>query len=211
MGGGWTVLYGNPGGDDALRFTSDVNSTSGNPLINEQYNLPLAAKRALIDETSETLFRRSTSIWLAADAPPVVGAATATEMALSGANVSMWPVKLTADSAGGYVTARGWVGSSVGNIAGGGDLGVSLGTRIGIREQSHDADLVSAQCADQLLYSWTDVQLDGDGSYAAGATLGNWGAEGSCDGAEGGGFAFSVSVRKSKTMPRTYDMPARVG
>ena len=72
-GGGWTVLYANPGANTTLSFTSAdaANELSASPLSNDAYNLPQAVKAALSTVPSETLVRQSPSVWIRVDHSPV--------------------------------------------------------------------------------------------------------------------------------------------
>ena len=190
-GGGWTVLYANPGANTTLSFTSAdaANELSASPLSNDAYNLPRAVKAALSTVPSETLVRQSPSVWLRVDHSPV-DAAFGALVNSSG----LWPAQVTASSgAGAPVQSRGWIGYSTTGVSGGGDFVVSLAsiTRGGA---SADADLVSPGCSSHVLYSLAPAR------YASALSFGAWSPLGNCDGV-GDGVGFSVAVRESE--PRT--------
>ena len=194
-GGGWTVLWATSGADDERAFTADGNVTGSgaNPLGYEAYNLPRRAKALLASRRGHTLFSRSATEWIVADHAPVDDGLTSNTGAWA-----QWPVQLRAAvGASGRVTLRGWLGySTSASTTGGGDLALSL-SRVTRHGADANADLVSASCSDQLVYSLSTAALDGDGTYGSATTLGNWGGSGACDGAEGGGMAMFVAVREA--------------
>lgn len=196
-GGGWTVLWSTSGGDNALPFSSDeALSVSGpTPLAGGSYNLPRAMKAALSSVPSDTLVRRSSSKWIVANHAPVSPA-----FATAGSDEPLfesYPVRLSAAAGVEVVHAFGELSWSTGPTAGGGDF--SLSSNLVARQgSSSQADLVASGCSNQYLYSYSTTVLDGDGAYASSLGLGAWDAQGSCDGAEGGGFAVLVAVREQE-------------
>ena len=54
---------------------------------------------------------------------------------------------------------------------------------------------LNSGCVDHYLYTYSSGVLDGDQSYQASRTLGNWGLTAACTSSEGGGLSFYAGVR----------------
>lgn len=192
-GGGWMVLWSTSGADNEHPFTSDTHIDLGDtsPLSGGVFNLNRMEKARLVKQPSETLIRRSTS-WLRVSHAPIpanFGSAAAHPVR------HVFPVSITASNAAGPVTEAGFMGVSTSSVTGGGDFTVSLAPVVS-RSAHASADLVSAGCSDQLVWSYSSAQLDSDAKYGSSVGLAAWSAEGTCDGAEGGGVAMMIAVRE---------------
>lgn len=181
-GGGWTVFYATTGGDNEQGLTGDV-AVGGNPLAFARYNQTRQVKMALSARAQESLFMRSNGVSMRANAP-------AFDAYLSTPNSSRdHQVVLTASNG---TAVLGWLGYANFNTSGGGDFGL---TAAGFDHHSSAYWQLNSGCVDHYLYTYSSGVLDGDQSYQASRTLGNWGLTAACTSSEGGGLSFYAGVR----------------
>jgi hypothetical protein len=181
-GGGWTIVAAITGADGQQTLVSDVE-VAGNPLAFAHYNVNRAKKVALSAISVESIFVRSSGVWLEADAP------------LFDENLSTPNMHSHFDvgfEASGGATATGYMGYSNYNISGGGDFNAGPSPA---DHHSTNYYHLNSGCTGQYLYSYSATAMDGDPGYDANTALGAWTATDGCNGAEGGALVFYAAMR----------------
>jgi hypothetical protein len=183
-GGGWTIVYGSTGGDGEGGLTSNSESTAGNPMSFQYYNLSRQKKVDISAISTESMVRRSNSQFLAwNNAMFTSSLTTATQAYSSGA--------LTCRT-GSAATATCYAAWSNYNISGGGDYGV---TTNGFDHHHTNYYKLNNNCVGHLFYSFSSTSLDGDQGYEVNSGLTGWSATAACSGTESGHMSFYAGMR----------------
>lgn len=199
-GGGWTIISSITGANGEEPLVSDTEVV-GNPLavVMEHSNLNRAKKMALSAISTESLFWRTSAIWLKVDKPLF-------DANLATATTRQTPqlVNLTTSDAV-PVTATAFMGYVNYDISGGGDFGITTrpggatcsGSSATDGFDQHSSTYRNLNCGCQLsyLYSYSAVNNDGDAGYDVNTGLGAWTATSGCDGNEGGSAKFYAAMR----------------
>jgi hypothetical protein len=181
-GGGWTIVSAITGANGEQPLVSDV-SVRGNPLAFAHHNLGRAPKMALAALATDSIFVRSSGVWLKVDQPLFD---QNLDTPNSHTDVGVW-----LQSSDNAITA-GYMGYSNFNITGGGDFYV--GWALADHHQTLYYHLNSG-CVAQFLYSYSVTDLDGDPGYDVSRPIGAWTVTNACQGEEGGSLVFYAAMR----------------
>ncbi|MFO0667281.1 MAG: fibrinogen-like YCDxxxxGGGW domain-containing protein [Polyangiaceae bacterium] len=185
-GGGWTIVSSHAGADGQQGFTSDVALTAGNALNFEAWNLTRAQKVALSALETESIFVRTGGLWIKANKPMFDADLTVASKDKS------YVVTLTSSS--GAVANNARIGWTNYQITGGGDYGVVTNT-FDFHNQVQYRYLNNG-CGGHYLYSYSNVNQDGDAAYNVNTALGGWTATAGCSSLEGGSMKVYAAMRR---------------
>jgi len=184
--GGWMVFYAVSGAAGEQPLVSDSES-SGNPLSYQAYNLNRTKKMAIAAVSSETLFRRSSSLWGKTNA-----AIFNSSLNTGGSHLHQSVTFTISDGS----SASAYQGYSIVAYSGGGDFGISLnpdgGTCSGSTSSGFDHHStgtyhhLNCGCQRQYLYSYSATVNQYHAGYKVNTGLGAWGSTAGCDSSEGG-------------------------
>lgn len=183
-GGGWTLVASYSNVDGQAPLTSD-EMQFGNALKFEHSNRNRAEKIAVSQISTESIFVRGDGRYLHVNAPLF------DDTLDDGFAERDTSVIVTARDGTSTAATMGW---STFDISGGGDFGIT--TRVGGFDHHNPAyRKLNASCANQLLYSYSAAQLDGDAQYDVNQTLGDWTLTQLCFYLDTGGTSFYVGMR----------------
>jgi hypothetical protein len=183
-GGGWTIVYGSAGGDGEVGLSGNTESTAGNPISFQYYNLSRLKKVAIAAISTESMIRRSNSQFLAWSSAMFTSSLTTADQAYSSGAITC--------RTGSGATATCYVGWTNYNISGGGDYGV---TNNGFDHHHANYYKLNNNCTGHLFYSFSAATLDSDQGYEVGVGLTGWTATSGCANSESGHMTFYAGMR----------------